>query len=528
MAMKHLAVAWLAVLACGWAHAHGTDAATDGGSPVPAGNEVAWSGDVPAPWRDYMLGASAADRLDDPLERCLAFPDLPGNRWPTGHAEAHCRFHAIDTIGLAEIDAHLQRGDVAGLEARMRGHLARHFSTTDFGEDIHVAFGRFGDATPDTDRISALWLQLAPGSANANLARGRYLRYAAWNARGGGWASETPRENLQRMSELVEQAIPFFRKAIAVEPRLMPAYVGMLDLGMIDSRPDLAREAVAMAARHDPACLDMARQRMQSLQPRWGGSYEAMLSLAAELSRHLVQRPQLAIHIAAPYGDRGNRMRLQEAYTRETVAVLDIAVRTGSNEAHLRDAAAVALELPAEAGGRDELKALALMLQEQRFQPASAWTHGQIAWRLMGADPEWSLRHSLRALAIEPDDAFAHHLAGGAYYATRRFEDAERHYLVAVEAEERREIVLGALAWMWLFDSGLQDGEAAGKATPYLDRLLAEYPANIQGLLMRIERHILQDQGAVPRALLQEFVERADRSNPMMAAFASRYEESLE
>jgi hypothetical protein len=49
--------------------------------------------DVPEPWRDYLVKARTAERISDPLQRCLTFPDLPGNKWPVGHAQAHCRYH---------------------------------------------------------------------------------------------------------------------------------------------------------------------------------------------------------------------------------------------------------------------------------------------------------------------------------------------------------------------------------------------------------------------------------------------------
>src|SRR5690606_7564819 len=105
--------------------------------------------------------------------------------------------------------------------------------------------------------------------AYANLARGAYFNGAAWKARGAEFSSETPDDNLRRMSELVERAIPYFEKAISINPKLMPAYTGMIDMGKLDSRPRLVREAIRQAEKLDPACPELARMRMHALQPRW-------------------------------------------------------------------------------------------------------------------------------------------------------------------------------------------------------------------------------------------------------------------
>lgn len=494
--------------------------------PIPDKPEDEQFKDAPEPWRDYLIKARAAERIEDPLQRCLAYPDLPGNQWPLGHAEAHCRFHAIRVIGLEEIDAYLQRGDVSGLEGRMDAYLAKHFSKTDFGEDIHLVFGHFRISNEGADRISARWLELAPGSAYANHARGEYYRDLAWQSRGENWASETPRDNMRRMSGFVEQAIPYFRRAADIKPDLMPAYAALLDISTVDSRRGLAREAVERAVKQDPACIEMARQRMRSAQPRWGGDYNEMLSIAAELSKHVAQRPQLAIHIAAPYGDRGDRLSAEKQYTKETVEILDVAIRIGSNEGHLRDAATVALNLPREEGGPDNWKALSLLLQESRFNAVSAWASRQIAWRLVRIEPEWSLRHSSRAYADDPEDTFGNYVLAAAYNNTGQYEAAEKHYLVSVEGEHQRHASLRELSTMWLYGKGMDRKQAAAKAKPYIDRLLQAYPDDGRGWLYRIDQEAITN-GRIEQERFERFLAVADRNDPMQAHAVTRIEAML-
>lgn len=483
--------------------------------PIPDRADADVLKDAPAEWRDYLVAARKADRLSDPLQRCLAFPDLPGMRWPQGHAEAHCRFHAISAIGLDEIVVYLDRGDADGLEKRMQAYLAKHFSDEDFGEDIHIALEDFGDANAETDRISAQWLSLAPTSAFANLARATFYQDSAWNARGGKWASQTPRDNLRRMTEFVELAVPLFRKSIEIEPRLMPAYVGLLDVAMIDSRPDLEREAIEGARKQDPACVDMAKQHMQTLQPRWGGSYEEMLSLGNTLAAHMARRPHLAIHVAAPYGDRGDRMVAEDQRTREADEVLGIAVAIGSNEAHLHDAGDVALNRTD--APQESWQGLAYLLQEGRFQPGNAWMNRVISHALLRAEPEWSLIYGLRAVELEPDVASGQYYVAAAYYNAERREDAERHYTIAMKDGGFRRDALKELSTMWLYDRESPEDWRVAKAKPYVDSLIEEFPKYGPGLLMQADIQGMTQQGRVDPELLKRFLEVADQEDPWQA-----------
>ncbi len=498
----------------------------DEGVPADGKDPQAAFQNVPEAWRAYFLQAHAAERHADWLQRCLAYPDLPGNKWPAGHAEAHCRYHAAGRIEVEEVDGYLQRGEVAALQRRLDGLLARHFSEDDFGEDIDAALETFYGADADADRVSERWLALAPESAYAHLARANHLRGRAGAARGGAWAQKTPKANFRRMEDLLVQAIPFYRTAIRLEPRLMPAYAGLLNSAMLGSMPGVEREALAGAKAQDPACVEVARRRMNALEPRWGGSYEEMLSFGAELSRHVPRRPQLAIHVSAPYRDRADMLVSEDAFTRETMALLDIATRIGSEEGALHQAGNVALNLTKEEGGADPWKATALLLQEQRFNHVNAWAHRQIAWHVLRLDPAWSLRHAQRAGESEPDVAFGRFLLGAGYSRTGEFDKAEPHYIAAAEDDGNRLRALGELATMWLYRAGLPPEQAAAKAGPYVDRFLQAFPDHGPAWLVRLDQLRMQ-HGRMDLATVRGFMRHADSNEPWQAARVAELESEL-
>ena len=487
--------------------------------------------DAPAPWRDYLIQARAAERIADPLQRCLAFPDIPGNHWPAGHAVAHCRYHfAYKAPTLAEIAAMLDGGKLAELEALVDASQQRHFSEQDFSEDIHQIFDRaLFDASPESDRVTAKWLELAPGSAYANLARGQFLVSSAWDARGGKYASETPRADLRRMSELAGDAIPYLEKSLEINQRLMPAYTVLLNLGMMDSREDVEEGAFERAGKIDPACVELARMRMNALEPRWGGSYEQMLGYASELKQYLPHRPQLAIHVEKPFADRGDRLIAEDRYTNEAIAVLETAVAIGSDEDALYDAADAAIN--SIETKPDPWKGAAYLLQESRFNEVNAWADRNIAWMLVRMEPEWSLRYAQRAVALKPDNAWGHYIAGAAYYNTKQYSQADREYAVAIEDPNQRQASLREVAEMWLFDGFQRDFAArkagALRAKPYIDQLRTEYPDDGRGWILQFWKSMAIG-GVVDEAAIRSTLKRVDRSDAWQVDQATRLQAMLD
>jgi uncharacterized protein (TIGR00266 family) len=76
---------------------------------------------APAGVREFLVAARAADLIADPLDRCLAFPDLPGNRWPMGLAKAHCEADFGPRITLARVRVLLDRDAIDEIDYRIVG-----------------------------------------------------------------------------------------------------------------------------------------------------------------------------------------------------------------------------------------------------------------------------------------------------------------------------------------------------------------------------------------------------------------------
>lgn len=481
---------------------------------LPAGQSQDLFKDQPEPWRAYFLAARKAEQLPDPLQRCLAYPDLPGTQWPTGYVEAHCHYHLGRVPTMAEADALVAAGNVDELERRLRALLAVHETDGPERESIHRFFQELSNVPKDGLRITERWVALAPKSALAAIARGSALKGAGWEARGEEWARKTTDMQMRVMTAYFDQAEEEFRRAIKHEPDWVYPYVGLIDIGKAD-RDDVGEWGFKKANAIDPGCGEIAYRRMQSLMPRWGGSWAAMEAYAKDISVHVPRRPLLANQLSEPYADYIGMLDRSQRYTPQAIALLETALKLSGLEAAL-DAAAAAIISPAE-GAPDKRRGVAMLLQKSRFQPAGPWADREIGSFFVRRDPAWA-RHVLQpAVAAEPDNVFGRYYLGAANYNTRNFAEAEPHYLVAADDPDYTESALSELASMWLLDAGLEARKAVAKAKPHVERLLKAYPKNANGLYLRIVMKAMSPDGKPPfdEAMIREFVAIADRNDPV-------------
>lgn len=510
---------WWAGLVLACAGMQGVAAETPGPA-APDRPEAGLFKDVPAPWRDYLLQVRRAERIEDPLQRCLAYPDLPGNQWPAGHGRAHCLDHAVGAMPMADAQKLLDAGRLDELDAYLRGLEEKHARKVDPSEEIHYFFQQF--AREEADAFTAAWLKAQPDSPYALTARAYFHSGMAREARGGAWASETPPENIRRMTAQYDLALPLYRRAVQASPHFIVAWNGLLSLAYRDSRGELEEQAFRAADGIDPGCQDLADIRMTSLEPRWGGSYEAMLAYAEHLKPLMTTRPILAREVAAPYGDRGDRLVASGELDREAMDILDIAVRTGSNEDFLGDAANVAFN--ATDGSADAWKALGYLLQQARFKDGGWWANVNIARMLVRQEPGMALRYAARAVEAKPEDAASHYYLAASNYNTRQFEAADKHYRLAMKSPDYLQASLDEVIRMWMFDAGLTPKEGSTRAKADVERLVREYPEDGRARMYRVQVEGAL-KGIIPDRLVADFEKRADPQDPPQAWFLKRLAE---
>ncbi len=477
----------------------------EGPPPAKAPPAPAPFAEAPAQWREFLLQAKKADAIADPLQRCLAFPDLPGNKWTAGLAQAYCRNIHDPAITLRQVAQHLERGALAELEALYRRDFERHFAKGDFSEIIHLDLGAF-DASDEAARLSAAWLEKAPGSPFAHVARAVHLGAKAAKARGGKWAKDTPDENLQRMSELAEQGLDMYGKAIRLEPRLLPAYLGVMHLARLDSREAIGDAAFDHADAIDPACRYLSRERMNSLQQRWGGSMEAMEAYAKELEPLVAARPLLAMSIILPAIDRGDDFE-REGDSAAMIKVLEPAARIAPQSDMLED-----LGVHMWHADADPWQTLAYLLTAYRFSndnvlPARA--RGGLM--LNAGDPAWALQSLQRAADLEPADQHTAYMMGRSHHALQQYALAEPFLLKALDNESLHEDAL------YFLSDAMLAAKQLDKAELHSALYVKTYPKSARGWFLRSRLKYFQGDDPGWAQALARYVQVADRNDAAIA-----------
>ncbi len=428
----------------------------------------------PAEYAEYVAAMRKADTIADPLQRCLAYPDLPGNTWAPGAAKARCTmFLTPARYSLDDIEAKLKHpGGAAELEAGFAALLDAHFQEPTQREQIHVALMVFRDRDSDkAERIARAWRAAAPESAFARVALGHVLAGRGWDARGTDFASKTPAANLERMGGYFVEAAGEYRAALEGKSRLLPACEGLMAIGR-QSSDDLQTYATERCVYIDPTSYYVVDELMNAAEPRWGGSEEAMKNVAAYAQEKAAINPVLSVFA---FHSAYYEIERMDDGDDEAIAVLAPAALQVPNAGYLRRAGGAYLRKD------DDWKALAYLSQALRFMPA----YGQesrfraLVLRKLG-ESKWARADAERAAALDPANGHAHQLLGNIVRELDGPAAAAPHFKRAMDDARTREYAFND------YCGSLIDAKRLDEAGKCVDDLLAAYPGNPEGWRQRL------------------------------------------
>jgi tetratricopeptide (TPR) repeat protein len=252
--------------------------------------------------RHFVTAARAAESIGDPLERCLAYPDPPRSHWSHDAVVAYCRYRLQPMISTAEINALIRNGKTAELDNRLAAAL--HAQLTQPGahgllDAIYLQDFRYGSAS-ERPLLDA-WKR-ASKSAFAYAASGYAYAEMAQDARGEDYSETTASANLQSMSSLLALAEDDLQQALALEPRLTPAYVAWIDGANIGRTRDFVENIAGRGLAAAPTDYAIYSDLMFARQPIWGGSPQAMEQLANQAQAHAADNPLFTLLLTeAPF-----------------------------------------------------------------------------------------------------------------------------------------------------------------------------------------------------------------------------------
>jgi tetratricopeptide (TPR) repeat protein len=365
----------------------------------------------------------------------------------------------------------------------------------------------------DADRITQAWLDLSPASAFALVTRAKVLEKRGWTARGSAFAKATAPEKFAEMSLHFAEAVPLYRRALEIDPELTDAHIGLVSIAASGTGGDDEVALVDQARRVAPGCAEVAMEFMWALQPKWGGSFGAMLAYAKVLEPEVSASPLMASQLVAPYAVVINEEQSSDAYTAEAAQAIDEMLPVSSNE-ELLHLAAEANFKRSDGSAIDRGKGAAYALQRQRFKPMSAWLARRTGQFLMVQEPEWALAVLIGAIASDPRSGHGHYYFAAASNNARLFDQAERHYLLAIDTPEVAADALVELAWMLMVRAGLPHEDAMRRARPHRDELLRRYPDDALEEMFALVEDGERD-GHVAHERLEAWLRIADPADPL-------------
>ena len=172
------------------------------------------------------------------------------------------------------------------------------------------------------------WVAHSPGAYVANAARGIYLVSQGWRHRGSKFINKTSTKQIDGMRESNYKAAIDLDKALKLNPRFLPAYQKLLEVGMNSFGHEFLDKVFNAAMQQNPNSFYIYSKYIYANEPKWGGSYQKLESIADEAQKHLDQNPRLYNLRAQKYIALGNSKSSDKEY-KEAIEYYSKALKYG-------------------------------------------------------------------------------------------------------------------------------------------------------------------------------------------------------
>lgn len=226
----------------------------------------------------------------------------------------------------------LARGDFAALDARLNA-VQRRYDRDDRSEKaLHASFEFFGDLRPEigsAEQVLTTWVARYPRSYAARLARGIHYIELGLDARGVAYASKTSDEQFEAMEDWFNLGRDDLAASLELARKPLLSHIWLIKAAMRSGPRGEVRRLYDAAVAYAPRSLELRLLYMTSLEPRWGGSQQAMESYAEQSRSVFGSGPDLNRLRARIVADRAYTMKeakqLQAAHDQfsEAMALYD-------------------------------------------------------------------------------------------------------------------------------------------------------------------------------------------------------------
>ena len=218
-------------------------------------------------------------------------PDQPSKQAALVNAALKKQFE-LGPPDTARITSLLSAKNYSDLERIYDGYLHRYEKDAQYEWMLQQAYEIFSpDNSVALEDIND-WVANS-GSYAAYGARGTYKAKQGFNARGRKFIDQTQPEQIESMQRFHDDAAKDLQTALDKMPSCMPLYITLIDMARASSMPFTIKDILDRAEAVDKRTYLVRTEYMFSLQPKWGGSFDAMAEFAQHALQYLDRNPRL-------------------------------------------------------------------------------------------------------------------------------------------------------------------------------------------------------------------------------------------
>lgn len=462
------------------------------------------------PFIEVLDKITEAEQIGDPYQRCVAYPQPRGNQWSRATLEAFCADVFTPSFQWIDISRFITDNQVAQIDSRLDRMIEGYFAGTVPEDSLNAAYNNFDTAAVVRRRQIDKWVQRAPNSPHALVARGMSKIAAGAEARGIEWSVNTPRSAFKQMHKEIRSGVADLQKALDMNPRIVTGYIALINAARLDSWPELGDVALQRLLVVDPKNFYGRAAYLSMVKPRWGGSLEQMDAVVAEARPRLSENPRLVNLAALALGYRGLQANKDKQYA-IALPLFEQAAAAGPSGTYLFNGAYAAIET------KDFRRAIELYTQVLRFDPLnlSALLWRGHAFASIGQDDR-ARKDYEAGLNIEPahvgaNRSYAHLMIKQKNYAAAALKLQYLH-----DSDPTDDWTTQTLADLYVFQ--LQRYDAADALA---EKMLRDNPKNGGAWLVRFEvlEHLRPTE---LRGALISYIAQADAADPQQQPALAR------
>lgn len=233
-------------------------------------------------------GAVAALGLSLVVAQRISIAGWAGSSAPSN---SETRFAADRLKILADLKA--RRFDA--LDKELRTYQAQAEQNIGMEGNAVFAFEAFSNTERYLGPLLDEWEKKLPDSYVPHLAKAEYLAASGWKARGDQLASDVSKEQIARMNDWFAQCATEVKEVTSRDKRVAEAYAVLIGAAKTSAGPELVAKISSEGLAEVPASFAIRRALIISLEPRWGGSYDAMEKFANDSDSMTSANPEIAV-----------------------------------------------------------------------------------------------------------------------------------------------------------------------------------------------------------------------------------------